>query len=135
MSDITAVSTIRLVEAVEEPRTIPAAEAIAVGAVIGINSDGKAVNARATTGPILPHGMALNAAAAAGMPVSIIRDGLVDVGNILTGLAYGALVYASDTAGRLADGSVNSLAAIAEVVPVFSSSVADKLLRVKFIAR
>jgi hypothetical protein len=135
MSDLTAISTIRLVEAYEEPRTVPAAEAIAVGAVLGINTGGAVVAARATTGPIYPKGMALNASLIYGH-VDVVRDALLDVGNILGGLAYGALVYASDTAGVLSDAAVNSLAAIGEVVPAHGViTTYDKLLRLKMGAR
>jgi hypothetical protein len=135
MSDLTQISTIRLVEAYEEPRTVPAAEAIDVGDVVSYNSGGALVAARATTGPILPKGMALNASLIYGH-VDVVRDALLDVGNILGGLAFGALVYTSDTAGLLSDASVNSLAAIGEVVPAHGViTTYDKLLRLKIGAR
>jgi hypothetical protein len=136
MSDLSAVTYIHLVEAVEEPRTYPAGEAVTQGQVVSINSSGKVVKARATTGPVLPKGIALTTAGAANLPVAVLRDGIVDVGNILSGLAYGALLYASDTAGVIADGSVNSLAAIGDVTPSFGGgATADKLLRIKMDAR
>ena len=135
MSDQTQISTIRLVEAFEQVRTYPAAEAIDVGDVVGINSGGAVVAARASTGPILPKGIALNAAVIYGH-VDVVRNALLDVGNVLGGLAYGALVYASDTAGLLDDSNTGSLAAIGEVVPAPGVvTTYDKLLRLKIGAR
>ena len=135
MADLTAVTYIHLVEAVEQVRTYPAGEAITQGQVVSFNSTGKVVKARATTGPILSKGIALTTAGAANLPVAVLRDGIVDVGNILGGLAFGAFAYASDTAGVLEDGSVNSLAAIGEVIPAWGATTGDKLLRIKMGAR
>jgi hypothetical protein len=130
MADLSAVTYIHLIEAVEEPRTLPAGEAITQGMVIGFDSAGKVVKANANTTQVLPKGIALTSAGAANMPVSILRDGTVDIGNIMTGVAYGALIYASD-AGILSSTIVNSVAAIGSVEPAWGGgATADKVLRI-----
>jgi hypothetical protein len=134
MADLAAITSFRVVEATEQPRSIPCAVDITLGQVIGIGSTGKAVVARATTGPVLPKGFALSSAVAPS-PTSILRSGVVDVGNILGGLAFGALVYASDTPGLLADAPVGGLAAIGDVIPAWAGAVACKLLHVHMGAR
>ena len=135
MADLDAITTIRLVEAFEEIRTLPAAETIAVGAVVGVNSSGAVQGAHATSGPVLAKGMALNAATIRGR-VDVARVAILDVGDILGDLAYGHLIYYSNTEGRLSDAAVSGLAAIGEVIPAQGViTTYDKLLRLYIDAR
>jgi hypothetical protein len=127
MADLTISST-RQVQVVQQ-FTGPAAEAIAVGnrcrfdATTGQITKGNATNAaEAARGGVAVH------AAAAGEAVTIINQGLVDVGEALAALNFGALIYVSDTDGAFADaaGTVTVIAGM--VVPVWGSPTADRLL-------
>lgn len=131
MADLT-LATAAEVHAVEiiEKTTLPAAEVIAAGYVIGIDTNGNVVAADADTGPIVARGVAINGASAAGLPVTFIRKGLVDLGDILGDLAFEAAVYPSGTAGYMSDSQVNSQPALGQVVPAWGYTTVDKLLRV-----
>lgn len=109
--------------------TGPAAEVITEGqrcrfdATTGQITLGNGTNAtEAKAGGIAVH------AAAAGMPVTIINRGIVDVGEGLVGLAYGALVYVSDTDGTFADAAGTVSVIAGQVIPGFGNTTADKLL-------
>lgn len=130
MADLAAVTAtdVAAVEVIEQ-FTVPAAEAIDAGEVVGIDADGKAVLADADA-VIMPKGIAIKSANVAGMTITAVRRGLVDVGDVLDGLAFGDSLYVSDTPGLLADAAVGGLAAIGEVVPGWGATTADKLLRV-----
>lgn len=66
-----------------------------------------------------------------GQAITVIRDGLLDVGNALSALAFGAAVYLSDTDGTLADSAGTVSVIVGRVVPGWGSATADKLLRVR----
>lgn len=55
---------------------------------------------------------------------------IVDLGNALGGLAFGATVYLSDDAGELADAAGSATVAMGTVIPGHGQTTADKLLRV-----
>lgn len=122
-ADVAAVSVI-------EQFTAPAAAAIAAGCAVGIDAAGKVVKADADTGPINTKGISITSAGVAGQAITVVRQGVLDVGDVLDALAFGASVYSSGTAGLLADAAVGGLAAIGEVVPGWGYTTADKLLRV-----
>jgi hypothetical protein len=133
MADLTkpTVSAVSVVQVIEQ-HTLPVepGTTIEAGQLVGINSSGRLVLADADTGPVLTKGIALTSSAKTGGVVTFLQKGLVDVGNILSGLAFLASVYSSGTAGLMADAAVGGLAAVAEVVPVWgASSAADRLLR------
>lgn len=80
-----------------------AVEAITAGQPVYRTTAGKVGVADANgAGKQQARGIALNAAAA-GETVSVLREGDL-YGFVLSGLAYDAPVYLSDTAGSLADG-------------------------------
>src|SRR5262245_5369730 len=87
--------------ALNETYDIVAGVAITAGQAIRQNTSGKGALADtdAGSGAEKAIGLALNAAGA-GQAVSYLRRGVV-YGFDLSGLAYGALVYLSDTAGKL----------------------------------
>lgn len=127
MADLTITET-RQVEVVQQ-FTGPAAEAIAVGqrcrfdATTGQITLGNATAAaEARRGGIAVH------AAAIGETVTIINQGLVDVGEALAALAFGALVYVSDTDGGFADAAGTVSVIAGQVVPAWGSPTADRLL-------
>lgn len=131
MADFSAVAEadVRVVYAVEQ-FTLPAGEAITAGQVVGINTDGEVVKADADTGPILPKGIALTSAVE-NFPVTFLSKGLVDLGDIFSAANVNSSIYASGTAGRLADGAVGGLAAIGTVHPAWGATTVDKLMRVE----
>lgn len=62
--------------------------------------------------------------------VTVIRKGILNVGNALSALAYGADVFLSDTDGTLADtaGTVSTI--VGKVIPGYGNVTPDKLLYV-----
>lgn len=109
-----------------------AAVALTPGQVVYRDSNGKAAlaDANAGGGAEMAAGIALNACGAGGA-VSVLKSGHI-AGFTVSGLAYGARVYLSDTAGALADAS--STTNLIPVGSVVSLSDADltKVLYVDF---
>lgn len=111
--------------------TGPAAEAITEGqrcrfdATTGYIALGNGT----TAAEVKAGGLAVNAAAA-GQTVTIINQGIVDVGEALAALSFGADIYVSDTDGGLStavgDSTVDVI--IGQVIPGFAHTTADKLL-------
>lgn len=68
-----------------------------------------------------------------GQAITVVRNGLLDIGNALSGVAFGAPIYISDTDGTLSDSAGDSTVdvIIGRVVPGWGSATADKLLRVR----
>ena len=131
MADLSAVTVtdIHVVESIEQ-MTLPAAEAITKGQAVGIDSAGKAALADADTGPIVCRGIAITAANQAGITITVLKKGLIDMGDIFTSLAFSAEVFTSATPGLLGDATVNSQPAIGYVHPAWGYTTADKLLRI-----
>jgi hypothetical protein len=130
MADLAAV-TVGEVAAVEviEQWTLPAGEAIDAGEVVGIDANGLAVLADANPA-VTCKGIAINSANQAGITITAVRRGIVDIGDVMDAMGIGDAVYISDTAGLLADAQVNGVAAIGEVVPAWGAVAVDKLLRI-----
>ena len=61
----------------------------------------------------------------------MVRQGLVDVGDAMSSMNYGALVYLSDTDGTLADATGTTTKVVGQVASGWGSTTADKLLRVQ----
>ena len=67
-----------------------------------------------------------------GQAVTVVRDGLLDIGNALSAVPIGTLIYLSDTDGQLADDAASTVdIAFGRVVPGWANLTADKLLLVK----
>ena len=77
-----------------------------------------------------PEGVAIVDGSLANATVTLVRQGVVDLGNALDGMDYGATVYLSDTAGKLADADPGNGIVVGEVVPIWGETTADKALRV-----
>lgn len=120
---------VAVVESIEA-YTLPAAEAIDAGEAIGFDSAGKAVLADADTGPIVARGIAVTSANAAGDSVHVVKKGLVDIGDVMTGIAVSGEVFTSGTPGLLADATVNAQPAIGYVHPAWGYTTVDLLLRI-----
>jgi hypothetical protein len=111
---------------------IVAAVAITAGQVIRQNTSGKGAlsDANAGSGAEKAIGLALNAGGA-GQGISYLQQGRV-YGFDLSSLAYGALVYLSDTAGALADApSTTNSVPVGRVVPLSNSDL-TKVLELNF---
>jgi hypothetical protein len=77
-----------------------------------------------------PEGVAIVNANAANVTTTLVRKGVLDVGDALAGMDYGDPVYLSDTAGKMADADPGGSVVIGEVIPGWGDTTADKLLRV-----
>ena len=68
-----------------------------------------------------------------GQAVTVMRDGLLDIGDALSSVAIGTAIYVSDTDGLLSDSAGDSTVDVimGRVVPGWGSLTADKLLLIK----
>ena len=111
--------------------TGPAVEAITEGQRCRFDaSTGKIALGNGTTAAeIAPGGIAVHAAAV-GEAVTIINQGIVDVGDALSALNYGAPIYVSDTDGTFgtadSDSTVDTI--VGRVVPGWDTTSGEKLL-------
>lgn len=137
MSDLALVTAnkTRVVGLPIDQYTMPTGEAFTAGQVGRIDvSTGKATKSNATT---LAEGRAFGIATrtpeATGLGLTFLRKGYFD-GFDLSGLAYDALVYLSDTDGALADSPGTKAIAVGRVVPAFAAGLnsPDKILEVDF---
>lgn len=76
------------------------------------------------------EGFATNVADRPGVAVTVVRDGLLDVGNALDGMAYGAPVFLSNTDGTLSDTAGTVSVRIGSVQAVYGENPPGKLLHV-----
>ena len=111
--------------------TGPAVEAIAEGQRCRFDaSTGKIALGNGTTAAEVKAGGIAVHAAAIGMPVTIINQGIVDVGDALDALNYGDDIYVSDTDGTFStvvgDSTVDVI--VGQVIPGWGNTTADKLL-------
>lgn len=115
-----------------EQITAPAGEAIAVGAMVRYDtSTGYLTKAKGTdAAEARACGIATKAANFVNETITVVRKGIVDVGNALGALTYDQDVYLSDTDGTLADAHGTVTLVCGQVVPGFASTTPDKLLRV-----
>ena len=122
ITEVTKVSTV-------QQFTGPTAEAIAKGQRCRFDtSTGKiALGNASSAGEAVRGGIALQTAAA-GEVVTILNQGLVDVGDALAALNFGATVYVSNTDGTFADAAGTVSVAAGLVVPGWGNATADRLL-------
>lgn len=105
-------------------------EAVNAGQYVRIDATtGKIALGNATTSTEVGRGggIAIKTAAAGG-PLTVVRRGLVDVGNALNALSYGQVVYLSDTDGTFADSAGTVSTIIGYVHPGAAESTRSKLL-------
>jgi hypothetical protein len=112
--------------------TAPAAEAITAGQIVRwTTTTGTLALGNGTTAPESQIvGVAISEANQAGITITAVRKGVVDLGDALDALAFNAVVYASDTDGTLGDAAGTVSKVVGEVIPAFGATTADKLLRV-----
>lgn len=122
---------VHVVESIEQ-LTLPAAEAILAGAIVRIDTDGKFTNGNGTTTTENRiYGVATKSVIA-GQPVTAIAKGVMD--GFTFSQAYDAILYASDTDGRIGDAAGTASKIVGRVIPGWAQalgSAADKLLRVE----
>jgi hypothetical protein len=136
MTDLALVTAnkIEVVKSLEQ-LTLPAVEAITAGMVVRLDtSTGKFTKANATlAAEKRAYGIATETVVA-GQALTAIRKGIMD-GYDLSGLAYDANVYMSDTDGMLADAAGTIEALAGRVIPGTATTLGtayDKLLMVDF---
>lgn len=124
-------SLVKIVE-VTEQFTGGAGVAIDAGVAVKYNlSTGLIDKAKATTSALARCvGIAVTSTSRQPNAPTIVRKGILDVGEALAALDYGVEVYLSDTDGRLdtAAGTVSKV--VGTVVPGYGNTTPDKLLRV-----
>jgi hypothetical protein len=100
-------------------RDYVAAVAIEAGQPVYLDSNGKAALADANgSGTDTFRGIALKTVGA-GQAVSVLISGwLSGTGSGITGLAYGASVYVSNSVGELADGAGSTSLLVGKVFPI-----------------
>lgn len=131
-----ALVTANRVEVVESIKqmTLPAAEAITAGAPVRLDTtNGKWTNANGSSAAEARVWGIATRTVVAGEALTAVRNGVMD-GWDLSGLAYDATVYLSDTDGRLdtAAGTVSTV--IGRVIPATSPTLGtayDKVLGVE----
>jgi hypothetical protein len=131
MANLT-ITTVHIVRMFEMEPDGPVNEVVAAGkpvrvdATTGFYTPG---NATTTTENAL-KGIATNTGDYANATITVMKRGILDVGNALSAVAYGATVFLSDTDGTLADtaGTVSTI--VGYVIPGFGSTTPDKLLLV-----
>lgn len=113
--------------------TGPAGEAVTVGAPwVRLNTtSGKYELGNATTAAEGKRGGIALHAAAIGETVTVLEDGILDVGEALAALAFDAPVFLSNTDGTLSDTAGTVSVQVGKVVPGWASTTADKLLQVE----
>jgi hypothetical protein len=124
------ISDVRIIEWVDK-FDAPSNEVFGFEAV-RLASDGTVTPANGTTATEANfQGIATIESDRVGKAITVVRDGLLDVGNALADMTIGDPVYLSDTDGTLATtaGTVSTI--VGRVVPGHGSLTADRLLRVR----
>jgi hypothetical protein len=132
MADLALVTAgkLRIVGIPETQFTSGFAESCNVGQAVRLHTDGKWTKSNgssSTEARIIGLLVSKDGAAASG---TVVRKGVLD-GYDLSSLAYGALVYLSDTDGTLADAAGTVSVVVGRVVPGTSTTLGtsfDKLL-------
>lgn len=129
MTDL-VISDVRIVEW-SDKFDAPAQEAFDFEAV-RFHTDGTVTpsNATTTTENVF-QGVATVKADRVGQAVTVVREGILDVGEALAALAYGAPIYLSDTDGTFADTAGTTSVIAGRVVAGWGSLTADKLFHVR----
>lgn len=124
------ITSVRIVEWVDK-FDAPAAEVFAVGEAMRFHTDGAVTPANGTDAAESNfQGIATIEADRVGKGITTVRNGLLDVGEALVGLAPGAAIYLSDTDGTLATTAGTVSLVVGRVEPGWGGTTADLLLRV-----
>jgi hypothetical protein len=131
MADLTITGTEVAPVEVFEQWTGPAGATFSAGAMVRIDTaTGKVVGADAsTTDTARVMGMAIKGAGYVNETVTVVKRGVIDVGDALAALAYDAPVYLAPTNLKLASTASTISVIVGRVVPGWGATTADKLLR------
>lgn len=111
--------------------TGPAVEAISEGQRCRLDATtGQIALGNGTTAAEIARGGIAVHAAAVGETVTIINQGIVDVGAALDGLNFGAPIYVSDTDGTFGSADTDSTVdtIVGQVIPGWDGTTPQKLL-------
>lgn len=129
MADLT-ITSVRIVESIEQ-FDLPQAEALAVGNAVRLDATtGGATGANGTDATEAAAIGIVTEEDEAGVVVTVVKRGLLDVGEALAALDFGDPVYLSDTDKALADAAGTVPKIVGYVAPGWSHTTADRLLRV-----
>lgn len=123
---------VRIVQMWEMLPDSPVNEAISAGMPVrtdsstGFSTPGNGT----TTTEANIRAIACNTADYANATITRMKRGVLDVGNALSALGYGAPVYVSDTDGTLADAAGTVTLIVGYVMPAWGNTTPDKLLLV-----
>jgi hypothetical protein len=134
MTELTiTASEVAPVEVIEQI-TAPTDEVITAGQMVRLSTTtGKLTKANGSSAAeARTCGIAIESAEVAGLTITAIRKGVVDIGDALGDLTYDDDVYLDDTDGKLTDtsGESSQTKLVGTVVPGWGATTADKLLRV-----
>jgi hypothetical protein len=124
-SDVAAVE-------VREQFTGPVNEAVDAGEVGVLNSSSGKVDLADQDDDSAQQlvGIAIKNANAQNVTTTFVRKGILDLGDALASLDYGAILYLSATAGKIYDSDPGNSIVIGTVEPAWGHTTADKVLRV-----
>jgi len=130
MSDLTITATDVAPVEIFEQWTGPAIEAFSAGEMVRIDTGtGKVTPANATAAAeARTMGMAISTGDYIGDSVTVVKRGVIDVGDALDALDYDAAIYLSNTDGTLGTAAATTSLIVGRVVPAWGSTTADKLL-------
>lgn len=117
-----------------EKHTGPSLEALTAGNLCVVDATtGQVKKADASTGlQVNDWGINITTPRFVGDAVTIVKDGRVALGDALGSLAFGAVIYASDTAGALADAAGTQAVPVGVVEAVWGAGrVPDRVLRLR----
>jgi len=130
MSDLTVTASDVAAVQIFEQWTAPAAETFSAGEAIRLDtSTGKATPGNATgAAEARVTGIAIETANVANETITIVKRGILDLGDALDSLDYDAAVYLSNTDGTLGTAAATVSIIVGRVVPGWGHTTADKLL-------
>lgn len=127
---ITITATDVVAVQVWEQDTAPCDEVISAGQMARISTTtGKFTKTKADEGRC--RGMCISAGTPAGMAVTVVKNGLIDLGTALGDCDYDMDIYLDDTDGAIGTAAgTGGTVIIGYVAPGWGYTTADKLLRV-----
>jgi len=135
MADITITgSDVKLVLCWEKYPPLPADAAMSAGSLVRFaTGSGQVTYANATSAAeARAAGILINTADFAGASVTVLKRGILDVGEALSSLDWDAALYVSNTDGHIGTAAGTTSQCIGRVVPGWGYTTADKLLLVDF---
>ena len=112
-----------------EQWTGPAAEVITAGQMVRLDTtSGKATLSNATTAAeARTRGMAITGAGVAGLTLTVVKRGVLDIGEAMAALDYDQAIYLDNTDGAVGTAAGTVSLVVGRVVPAWGYSTADKL--------